>query len=103
MVDADWSSTLSPHSSRPTRIVQYEHPATQDQAFSVVSPAVLPTSIAGGDMTLSISTDGLRLIVRNCIKKELFKKMKFFHEEIHGAYNTDPWSSTVAQINLLFT
>jgi hypothetical protein len=29
--------------------------------------------------------------------------MKFFHEEIHGAYNTDPWSSTVAQINLLFT
>lgn len=90
MVDADWSSTLSPHSSRPTRIVQYEHPATQDQAFSVVSPAVLPTSIAGGDMTLSVSTDGLRLIVRNCIKKELFKKMKFFHEEIHGAYNTDP-------------
>ena len=69
-MESDRKSTLSPHLSRPTHIVQDVHAATPDEPLSVVSPAV-PNLIAG-NMTLSVSTDGLRLIVHNCMKKELF-------------------------------
>ena len=40
------------------------------------------------DMTLSVSTNGLCLIVHSCVKKQLFRRVKFFHDELHGLYDT---------------
>ena len=40
------------------------------------------------DMTLSVSTRGLHLIVRNIVKEKLFSKLKFFDKRKHGSYST---------------
>jgi hypothetical protein len=40
------------------------------------------------DMTLSVSTRGLHLIVRNTVKEKLFRKLKFFDKRKHGSYST---------------
>jgi hypothetical protein len=40
------------------------------------------------DMTLSVSTRGLHLIVRNIVKEKLFRKLKVFDKRKHGSYNT---------------
>jgi hypothetical protein len=40
------------------------------------------------DMTLSVSTEGLNLIIRDCVKIQLFRKMKFFDKGKHGSYST---------------
>jgi preprotein translocase subunit SecA len=40
------------------------------------------------DMTLSVSTQGLHLIVRNIVKEKLFRKLKFFDKRKHGSYST---------------
>jgi hypothetical protein len=40
------------------------------------------------DMTLSVSTRGLHLIVRNIVKEKLFRKLKFFDKRKHDSYNT---------------
>ena len=41
------------------------------------------------DMTLSVSTEGLNLIIRDCVKVQLFRKMKFFDKGKHGSYSTN--------------
>ena len=47
----------------------------------------IPTDPVLCDM--SVSTNGLRLIVQSCIKKKMFRKVKYFYDELHGAwYNT---------------
>ena len=40
------------------------------------------------DMTLSVSTRGLHLIVRNIVKEKLYRKLKFFDKRKHGSYST---------------
>ncbi len=40
------------------------------------------------DMTLSVSTRGLHLIVRNIVKEKRFRKLKFFDKRKHGSYST---------------
>lgn len=40
------------------------------------------------DMTLSVSTKGLHLIVKECIKKHLFRRLKFFDKRKHGSFST---------------
>jgi hypothetical protein len=40
------------------------------------------------DLTLSVSTRGLHLIVRNIVKEKLFCKHKFFDKRKHGSYST---------------
>jgi hypothetical protein len=40
------------------------------------------------DMTLSVSTRGLHLIVRNIVKEKVFRKLKFFDKRKHGSYST---------------
>jgi hypothetical protein len=40
------------------------------------------------DMTLSVSTQGLHLIVQNIVKEKLFCKLKLFDKRKHGSYNT---------------
>ena len=39
------------------------------------------------DMTLSVSTQGLHLIVQNIVKEKLFCKLKFFDKRKHGSYS----------------
>jgi hypothetical protein len=39
------------------------------------------------DMTLSVSTRGLHLIVQNIVKEKLFCKLKFFDKRKHGSYS----------------
>ncbi len=40
------------------------------------------------DMTLSVSTQGLQLIVQKIVKEKLFCKLKFFDKRKHGSYRT---------------
>jgi hypothetical protein len=40
------------------------------------------------DMTLSVSIKGLHLIVKECIKKQLFRRLKFFDKRKHGTFST---------------
>ncbi len=40
------------------------------------------------DMTLSVSTRGLHLIVQNILKEKLFRKLKFVDKRKHGSYST---------------
>jgi len=40
------------------------------------------------DMTLSVSIKGLHLIVKECIKKHLFRRLKFFDKRKHGSFST---------------
>jgi hypothetical protein len=41
------------------------------------------------DMTLSVSTKGLHLIVKECIKKQLFRRLKFFDKRKHGPFSNN--------------
>jgi hypothetical protein len=40
------------------------------------------------DMTLSVSTRGVHLIVCDIVKEKLFRKLKFFDKRKHGSYST---------------
>jgi hypothetical protein len=52
-------------------------------------PTVINRSnVQHDDMTLSVSTEGLNLIIRDCVKIQLFRKMKFFDKGKHGSYST---------------
>jgi hypothetical protein len=42
------------------------------------------------DMTLSVPTRGLHLIVQNIVKGKLFCNLKFFDKRNHGSYSTKP-------------
>ena len=42
------------------------------------------------DMTLSVSTKGLRSIITDCVKDKLFRRMKFFDKSKHASYSTSP-------------
>jgi hypothetical protein len=44
------------------------------------------TLIEGGEMTLSVSLNGLRGMVRGVVKTRLFPKVKFLIKEKHGMY-----------------
>jgi hypothetical protein len=40
-------------------------------------------------MTLSVLTKGLHLIVKECIKKQLFRRLKFFDKRKHGPFSNN--------------
>jgi hypothetical protein len=48
------------------------------------------TNVHPEDMTLSVSTRGLNIIIKDCVKLHLFRKMKFFDKGKHGSYSTSP-------------
>ena len=48
------------------------------------------TLIEGGEMTLSVSLEGLRGMVRGVVKTRLFPKVKFLTKEKHGTYAHRP-------------
>ena len=57
--------------------------AENAQMMTSNKPATL---IEGGEMTLSVSLDGLRGMVRGVVKTRLFPKVKFLIKEKHGMY-----------------
>ena len=59
------------------------------------SPATLPC-VSGfaiqnvKDMTMKMTDTGKRALVRECVKKVLFRRIKFFRKELHGMYHQSP-------------
>ena len=39
------------------------------------------------DMTMDITANHMRMMVRDCVKKELFRRLKFYKKEFHGNYD----------------
>jgi hypothetical protein len=39
------------------------------------------------DMTGKMTPEGRRILVRNCIKNVLFRRLKFFKKDLHGMYD----------------
>jgi hypothetical protein len=39
------------------------------------------------DMSMAISSDGMRGIIKECVKHKLFRCVKFFDREKHGFYS----------------
>jgi hypothetical protein len=74
------SSTLSP---LPT-IVQFE---TDAVGGHTLKPTV---SLAPFDMTLSVSTKQLQVLVTGCVKQQLFWRVRFFDDDLHGHYDNNP-------------
>ncbi len=44
------------------------------------------------DMTLSASTKQLQVLVTGCVKQQLFRRVKFFDDDMHGDYDYNPES-----------
>ena len=42
------------------------------------------------DMTMKMTDTGKRGLVRECVKKVLFRRIKFFRKELHGMYHQSP-------------
>ena len=99
------NATLPPSQRRQTMetAVQADQTPSNNQAQmlpnvielqSIVDAMRSPTTVSNranvqnDDMTLSVSTEGLNLIIRDCVKIQLFRKMKFFDKGKHGSYNT---------------
>ena len=39
------------------------------------------------DMTMDITANHMQMMVRGCVKKELFRRLKFYKKEFHGNYD----------------
>ena len=39
------------------------------------------------DMTMDITANHMQMMVRDCVKKELFCRLKFYKKEFHGNYD----------------
>ena len=39
------------------------------------------------NMTMDITDNHMRMMVRDCVKKELFRRLKFYKKEFHGNYD----------------
>ena len=73
----------------PSQKVGGNAPPIQHLTMPVGSMQVsdLPHEKHTDDMTLSVSTKGLHLIVKECIKKQLFCRLKFFDKHKHGPFS----------------
>ena len=48
-------------------------------------------SLASCDMTaLSMSTKQLKVLVMGCVKQQLFQRVKFFDDDLHGQFDHHP-------------
>ena len=47
-------------------------------------------SLASCDMTLSVSTKQLKVLVTGCVKQQLFRRVKFFDDDLHGQFGHHP-------------
>jgi hypothetical protein len=47
-------------------------------------------SLASCDMTLSMSTKQIKVLVTSCVKQQLFQRVKFFDDDLHGQFDHNP-------------
>ena len=64
--------------------VQFKHHSDGSQ---VLKPMV---SLASCDMTLSVSMKQLKVLVMGCVKQQLFQRVKFFDDDLHGHFDPNP-------------
>ena len=86
-IEPDRYSSVLVYSNVPSS-VQFDTQRTIDTSTHQIVNVEPDDEHRSSDMTLSVSTNGLRLIVRSCVKKQLFRRVKFFHDELHGSYDT---------------
>jgi hypothetical protein len=79
--DCTTSQTLCP--PLPSS-VQFDN---NSEGYNLLKPTV---SLASCDMTLSVSTKQLKVLVTGCVKQQLFKRVKFFDDELHGQFDHHP-------------
>jgi hypothetical protein len=79
--DRTTSQTLCPPLSSS---VQFENNSEGD---NLLKPTV---SLASCDMTLSVSTKQLKVLVTGCVKQQLFRRVKFFDDDLHGQFDHHP-------------
>ena len=72
-VQPDRHASLLPYSPLPSSVLFENSNESNVRTVSLV-PADTPVSY---DMTMSVSTNRLGLVVRSCVKKQLFRKVKF--------------------------
>ncbi len=60
---------------------------TTSQGGHMLTPTV---SLALCDMTLSVSTKQLQILVTGCVKQQLFRRVNFFDDDLHGHYDNYP-------------
>ena len=83
-ITADHTQSHVPYSPLPTS-VQFEH--HHQGGGHVLKPMVSP---ANSDMTLSVSTKQLQVLVTGIVKQQLFRRVKFFDDDLHGNYDNSP-------------
>jgi hypothetical protein len=78
---------------------QYHALPANDQIQALVEPdtmhLVLPSACISNmelhhettDMTGKMTPEGRRILVRNCVKNVLFRRLKFFKKDLHGMYD----------------
>jgi hypothetical protein len=78
---------------------QYHALPDNDQIQALVAPdtmhLVLPSACISNmdthhdatDMTGKMTPEGRRILVRNCVKNVLFRRLKFFKKDLHGMYD----------------
>jgi hypothetical protein len=82
-----------PYQSMPssTSVSQTSRSVTDDSAQTVSVPIVCQSTMHMHhdvtDMTGKMTPAGRRLLVRDFVKKVLFRRLKFFIRELHGIYN----------------
>jgi hypothetical protein len=64
--------------------VQFDNNSEGD---NLLKPTV---SLASCDMTLSVSTKQLKVLVTGCVKQQLFRRVKFFDDDLHGQFDHHP-------------
>jgi hypothetical protein len=52
-----------------------------------LSRPIVVSSADAIDMTMDITANHMRMMVRDCVKKELFRRLKFYKKEFHGNYD----------------
>ena len=85
------------YQSVPTPGTNMRNDANNVNSFD--SNAPLPATMPGvsafaihnvNDMTMKMTDTGKRALVRECVKKVLFRRIKFFRKELHGMYHQSP-------------
>jgi hypothetical protein len=80
---ADLSTSQARLPPLPT-IVQFE---TEAVGRHMLTPTV---SLAPCDMTLSVSKKQLQVLVTGCVKQQLFWRVQFFDNDLHGHNDNNP-------------
>jgi hypothetical protein len=76
------------YSSHPTnRLSATQQPAVLSLPTPVPSASFVPTTTPPLNMELQNSSISQRMMVKDCVKTTLFRRVKFFIKDIHGLYD----------------